>query len=151
MRRRVSMKGRLSHPAALGVAFACGFLAHALMPREPAHAQGNGKVFELRTYTAADGKLEPLHSRFREHTLKLFQKHGMTNLYYWKPTDAPLSGNTLVYVLAHSSREAAKKSWDAFRADPDWIRVKTESEAKGPLTAKVESLFLEIADYSPMK
>ena len=132
---------------------AVGFVAGALLgPRlGVVSAQSSTKVFELRTYTAADGKLEPLHSRFREHTLKLFEKHGMTNLYYWKPTDAPLSGNTLVYVLAHSSREAAEKSWDAFRADPDWIRVKTESEAKGPLAAKVESLFLEAADYSPSK
>jgi hypothetical protein len=137
--------------AAVALAFAAGFLAHALMPREPAHARENGRVFELRTYTAADGKLEPLHSRFRNHTLRLFEKHGMTNLYYWKPMDAPASGNTLVYVLSHSSRESAQKSWDAFRADPDWIRIKTESEVNGPLTARVESVFLEAADYSPVK
>lgn len=145
------MKGRLSGLAALTFAFAGGFLTHAVMLREPAHAQGNGRVFELRTYIAADGKLGALHSRFRDHTLRLFEKHGMTNLYYWKPADTPPSQNTLVYVLSHSSREAAQKSWDAFRADPDWIQVKAASEVNGPLTAKVESVFLEAADYSPMK
>ncbi len=145
------MYERLRGLVALTLVFAGGFLTHALMPREEAHAQGAARVFELRTYTAADRKLEALHSRFRDHTLKLFEKHGMTNLYYWKPTDAPLSGNTLVYVISHSSREAAKKSWDAFRDDPEWVKVKTESEVNGPLTAKVESVFLEAVDYSPMK
>lgn len=145
------MNGRLFGLAAAILAFAGGFLTHAVMPREEVRAQGNKRVFELRTYTAAEGKLEALHSRFREHTLKLFEKHGMTNLYYWKPADAPLSGSTLVYVISHSSREAAKKSWDAFRADPEWVKVKTESEVNGPLTAKVESVFLEAVDYSPMK
>ena len=145
------MNGRFWGLAALTFAFAGGFLTHAVMPREEAHALGNRRVFELRTYTAADGKLEALHSRFRDHTLKLFEKHGMTNLYYWKPTDAPLSGSTLVYVISYSSREAASKSWDAFRTDPEWVKVKTESEVNGPLTAKVDSLFLEAVDYSPMK
>jgi hypothetical protein len=145
------MNGRLSGLTALALAFAGGFLAHAVMPREEALAQGNQRVFELRTYTAAEGKLAALHSRFRDHTLKLFEKHGMANLYYWKPTDAPLSGSTLVYVISHSSREAAKRSWDEFRADSEWVKVKTESEVNGPLTAKVESVFLEAVDYSPMK
>jgi len=113
-------------------------------------AQSN-RVFELRTYTAEEGKLEALHARFRNHTLKLFEKHGMTNIGYWKPSDEPLSKSTLIYVLAHSSREAAKKSWDAFRSDPAWKKVQAESEANGKLVKKVDFVFMDPADYSPLK
>src|SRR5262245_25673582 len=81
------------------------------------HAQTKGRVFELRTYTAPDGKLGDLHKRFREHTLKIFEKHGMTNVGYWMPEDAPLSQNTMIYLLAHPSREAAMKSWSEFAND----------------------------------
>jgi len=109
------------------------------------------RVYELRTYTAAPGKLEALHARFRNHTLKLFEKHGMKNIAYWAPSDDPLKSNTLIYVVAHESREAAKKSWDAFRVDPDWIKARDASEVNGKLTAKVESVYMEATDYSPMK
>jgi hypothetical protein len=111
----------------------------------------NAEVYELRTYIAAEGKLEALHARFRNHTLKLFQKHGMTNVAYWRPTDDPLKKDTLIYVIKHASREAAAKSWDAFRKDPTWLKVKAESETGGQLAAKVTSVFLEATDYSPMK
>ncbi len=111
----------------------------------------SSRVFELRTYTAEDGKLDALHARFRNHTLKLFEKHGMKNIGYWKPADEPLSKNTLIYVLAHSSREAAKKSWDGFRNDPAWKKVQAESEANGKLVKKVESVYMEPTDYSPLK
>src|SRR5712692_7704145 len=113
-------------------------------------AQSN-RVFELRTYTAEEGKLDALHARFRNHTLKLFEKHGMTNIGYWKPSDEPLSKNTLIYVLAHESREAAKKSWDGFRSDPAWKKVQAESEANGKLVKKVDFVFMEPTDYSPLK
>lgn len=109
------------------------------------------RVYELRTYTAAEGKLEALHARFRNHTLKIFAKHGMKNVAYWAPTDEPLKSNTLIYVVAHESREAAKKSWDAFRQDPEWIKARDASEVNGKLTAKVESVFMDATDYSPMK
>lgn len=108
-------------------------------------------MFEMRTYTTHEGKLEALHSRFRNHTTKLFKKHGMTNVGYWVPDDAPLAQNTLVYILAHPSREAAKKSWDGFRNDPEWVKVKTESEAGGKIVSKVESVFMSATDYSSMK
>jgi NIPSNAP protein len=114
-------------------------------------AQGNARVFELRTYTAPEGKLPELHKRFRDHTMRIFQKHGMTNIVYLSPQDAPLSQNTLVYLIAHSSREAAKQSWDAFRNDPEWKKVSAESQVNGPIVAKVESMFLDPTDYSPMK
>ena len=114
-------------------------------------AEGNDRVFELRTYTANDGKLEALHARFRNHTTELFKKHGMTNIGYWSPKDAPLSQNTLVYVLAYPSREAASKSWDSFRNDAEWKKVKQESEASGELVKKVDSVYMDPTDYSPMK
>jgi len=114
-------------------------------------AAGKGRVFELRTYTANEGKLDALNARFRGHTVKIFEKHGMQNIGYWTPMDAPQSQNTLIYVIAHKDREAAKKSWDAFRNDPDWKKVQSESEAAGKIVAKVESVYMEPTDYSPMK
>ncbi len=130
----------------VGFAFGSAFGA----PRV-AQAQTEGRVFELRTYTAPDGKLGELHARFRNHTLRIFEKHGMTNVAYFAPQDAPLKGNTLVYLLAHKSREAAKASWAAFSANPEWKKVAAESQANGPLTTKIESVFLDPTDYSPMK
>ncbi len=109
------------------------------------------RVFELRTYTANEGKLQELHARFRNHTLKIFERHGMQNIGYWQPADEPLSKDTLIYLLAHPSREAAKKAWDSFRNDPEWKKVQAESEANGRLVKKVESVFLNAADYSPLK
>ncbi len=114
-------------------------------------AASKDHVFELRTYTANEGKLEALHARFRNHTAKLFEKHGMTNVGYWSPKDAPLSQNSLVYVLAYPSREAASKSWEEFRNDPDWKKVKQESEANGELVKKVDSVYMDPTDYSPLK
>lgn len=114
-------------------------------------AQTKNRVFEIRTYTANEGKLEALHARFRNHTLKLFEKHGMTNIGYWSPTDEPLAKDTLIYVLAYPSREAAKKAWDGFRNDPQWKKVQTESEVNGRLVKKVDSVFMDPTDYSPMK
>jgi hypothetical protein len=108
-------------------------------------------VFEVRTYTAEPGKLEALHARFRDHTLQIFNKHGMTSVGYFAPSDEPLSKNTLIYILEFPSREAAKKSWDEFRNDPEWQKVQKESEANGKLVTKVDSVFTEPTDYSPMK
>ena len=113
-------------------------------------AANNTRVFELRTYTAAPGKLDELHRRFREHTLEFFEQHGMENIGYWTPQAAPASTNTIVYLLAHESKAAAEKSWAAFSADPEWQKVKRDSEADGPLVTKVESVFLNPTDYSSM-
>ena len=120
-------------------------------PATLANTAAEGRVFELRTYTTHEGKLDALHARFRNHTTKLFEKHGMTNVGYWTPRDAPLAQNTLIYVLAHSSREAAEKSWAAFRNDPEWQKARTESEANGKIVSKVESVFLNATDYSRIK
>jgi len=133
-------------------AFAAGFaLRGAFAPQVTLHAAAADRVFELRTYTTPPGKLEALKTRFRDHTLKLFEKHGMTNVGYWVPQDKPLADTTLIYVLAHSSREAAAKSWAAFRTDPDWVKAKAESEKDGSLTTKVESVFMNPADFSTIK
>jgi|SRR5688572_30894340 len=113
-------------------------------------AQQTGtRVFELRTYTAPDAeKFAMLNARFREHTTRLFEKHGMTNIGYWTAVDAP---NTLIYVVAHQNMEAAKKSWAAFRTDPDWQKVSADSKAKGLTGITVESKYLTPTDYSTLK
>jgi hypothetical protein len=110
-----------------------------------------GRVFEIRTYTTPEGRLGDLQRRFREHTLKLFERHGMVNIAYWTPQDPKLANNTLIYVLAHESRAAAAASWAAFAKDPEWQRVKAASEASGPIVVKVESVFMQATDFSPMK
>jgi hypothetical protein len=127
-----------------------GFAAGTLFGARTAAAQAP-RVFELRTYTAAEGRLGDLHARFRDHTLRMFERHGMSNVVYLKPLDAPLSDNTLVYLLAYPSREAAKASWAAFAADPEWKKVAAESQVNGRMLTKVDSVYLEPADYSPMK
>ena len=107
------------------------------------------RVYELRTYTALPGRLDALNARFRDHTLKLFEKHGMRNEMYCIPTDSALRENTLIYVVSHESEEAAKKSWAAFRADPEWIKARDASEKDGKIVEKVVSLFMTATDYSP--
>jgi NIPSNAP protein len=112
---------------------------------------GADQVFELRTYTAAEGKYEALLARFRDHTMRIFEKHGMVNIGYWTPQDEPLAGNTLVYMIAHPSREAAGENWRAFGSDPEWQRVAEESQRDGRLITGLESVFLDPTDFSPMR
>jgi hypothetical protein len=105
-------------------------------------------VFEMRTYFAAPGKLDDLSARFRNNTTRIFSKHGMTNVGYWIPIDNP--DNKLVYMLSYPSREAREASWKAFSADPEWSAVAKASEANGKLVTKVESVFMQNTDYSPV-
>jgi hypothetical protein len=119
--------------------------------RSPSIAKDT-RLFEMRTYYAAPGKLEELHARFRNHTNRLFVKHGMTLVGYWVPV--PKEGETdnrLVYILAFPSREARDKSFAAFGADPEWQAARKASEENGKLVDKVESVFLNATDYSPIK
>jgi hypothetical protein len=112
------------------------------------------RLFELRTYKAAEGKLDALLARFRNHTVKLFAKHGMTQLGYWVPTEKKDgAGETLIYILAHKDQKACEESFKNFRADPAWTKAKTDSEVNGPLTAKdgVQSVLMAPTDYSPAK
>ncbi len=109
-----------------------------------------GAVFELRVYHASEGKMDALLARFRDHTTKLFARHGITSVAYWTPVDdGPLQGKTLYYVLKYPSREEARVRWKAFQDDPEWVKVRAASEANGKLTEKTESTFLELTDFSP--
>lgn len=121
----------------------------------PSRVQGEGMeqshVFEMRTYIAQPGKLKELHARFRNHTLKLFEKHGMKNVVYLNPSDPKKAEDTLVYLISHASREAADESWKNFRADPEWIAARTKSEENGGLVKEVISEFFTPTDYSPLK
>jgi hypothetical protein len=106
------------------------------------------RIFELRTYYTVEGKLNDLLVRFRDHTTRLFEKHGMQNIGYWVPKDRP---NVLIYIVAHKDEAAAKASWAAFRQDPDWVKARTASEASGKIVDKVESVFMSATDFSKMK
>ena len=148
------MLRKLAVSVLLVAVFAAGFVAGNTGSFEmwsQANAQKPGRVFELRTYTVSGGKLEEVKNRFRDHTMRYFENHGMTNIGYWTPMDAPGSQTTLVYLLAHSSREAATKSWDAFRKDPGWIKVRDATNANGNIVAKTESVFLDATAFSPLK
>lgn len=122
-------------------------------PDWPASAPAGSRVFELRTYVCNDGKLDALDARFRNHTLKLFEKHGMTNLPYFHPTDANKgAGKTLIYFLAHKSVDAAKASFNSFRQDPEWVKVRDASETNGKiLVQSPASVFLTPVDFSQLK
>lgn len=111
----------------------------------------NQKVFELRTYTATPGNLDKLHARFRDHTTRIFNKHGMEVVGYWSPTSEEESMDTMVYMLEHASRDAARNSWSAFIQDPEWSEVAAASNADGEILAGIESKYLIATDYSPMQ
>jgi len=133
----------------VGTCFAFAAVLRAVEDKSAGEAKG--RVFEMRIYTAAPGKLDDLNARFRNHTNRLFEKHGMTVVGYWTPTDGEKASNTLIYILAFPSREAAQKSWKAFQDDPEWKKARDESEQNGKLVAKVESVFMKPTDYSPVK
>jgi hypothetical protein len=133
----------LTLAAASLAAFAAG--------RAKAEKKAANRVFELRTYYAHPGKMDALNARFRDHTCKLFEKHGMTIVGFWNPSDPKQAESKLVYLLAFPSREAADQSWKAFRDDPEWKSVRAASEKEGPLVARLESLYLNPTDYSPLK
>lgn len=116
-----------------------------------AYQPAPAKVYEMRTYTSTEGKFEAVNARFRDHTVRLFAKHGMKSVGYWVPSEGPTAGNTLIYILEHESRDAAKASWAAFGADPEWQKVRAESEAQGRIVAKVDRVFLTATDYSAIK
>ncbi len=117
--------------------------------REAGEEAGADTVYELRIYHVAAGKLDELLARFRDHTITIFKRHGMESIAYWTPTDEPLKGKTLFYILKHPSREAAIANWAAFRDDPEWKQVSAASEVNGKLVEKVESTFLKPTEFSP--
>ncbi len=109
------------------------------------------RFFEMRIYTTHPGKLEALHERFRNHTNRLFEKHGMDLVGYWTPVDGEEKENTLVYLLAYPDRASRDKSWKAFQDDPEWQKARDESHKDGIIVKKVESKFLTPTDYSAIK
>jgi hypothetical protein len=119
--------------------------------QQAAPAPAAGRVFEIRTYTASAGKLEALKTRFRDHTIRIFERHNMKSVAYWQALEGPNATTTLTYILVHDSREAAAKNWAAFNADPEWVKVRTASNVDGNIVAKVESYFAAPSDFSPIK
>ena len=109
------------------------------------------RFFEMRTYYANPGKMPALNARFKDHTTKMFEKHGMTNIGCWSPQTGENAENTLVYILAYPSKEARDKSWKAFGEDPDWKKAKADSEKDGVLVSKVVSVFMTPTDYSAIR
>jgi hypothetical protein len=155
----VSSNPHLSQPMISRFALLAVLLAACTVSRDPERPPASAarpsptadRIFEIRTYTAPEGKLDALHARFRDHTTRLFERHGMTNIGYWVPTDSVLSKNTIIYILAYPSRDAARASWASFGRDPEWQRVRAESEANGRIVERVQSVFVTPTDYSPIK
>ena len=114
-------------------------------------ALAQNRVYELRTYTCNEGKLEALKTRFRDHTIEIFKRHGMESVGYWIPQDPDKSKTTLIYIISHASREQAAQNWKDFGADPEWQKVNTESNANGRIVAKIESVFMDPTDFSKLK
>jgi NIPSNAP len=127
--------------------------AMMLMTASGLDAQSGGVksdvVYELRVYHANEGKLDALLARFRDHTMTIFNRHGMKSVAYWTPADEPLKGRTLIYILEHPSREAATANWKSFHDDPEWVKVSTASEVNGKLVEKVDSTYMTRTDFSP--
>jgi hypothetical protein len=138
MKRRTMLKG-----------MSAGAMAAALAGVKAVAQTSASTVFELRVYHAYEGKLDDLLARFRDHTIAIFKRHGIESVAYWTPTDEPLKGKTLFYILRHPSREAATANWAAFHDDPEWKRVSAASEANGKLVVNTESTFLKLTDFSP--
>ncbi len=129
------------------ISLLCGILL-CIAFSSKAQTNPDNRLFEMRTYYCEAGRLDALLARFRNHTTKLFEKHGMTNIGYWVPTDVP---DKLVYIMAYPNKEAREKSWKDFMTDPEWNKVRTESEVSGKIVAKVESVFMNPTDFSKIK
>jgi len=127
------------------------FTAGSLLTRQlSVHAQ-DSRVFELRVYHTFPGRLPALQARFRDHTVTIFNRHHITSIGYWVPQDSPQKESTLIYIVAHPSREAAKKNWAEFVADPEWQQVAKASEADGKIVEKIDSTYMDPTDFSQIK
>lgn len=139
----------------LGFAVVLGcFFAAFSKPEAPALAvkpSNPGKLYEMRIYIAHPGKLEALHARFRDHTCRLFKKHGIEVVAFWTPCDDETAQDMLIYIVAFPDAEAQKKAWAAFRADPEWQKAKADSEREGPLVKEIKTQNLKATDYSPLR
>ncbi len=149
--KRVLLIGAMAALFGTGYSFGRMDLVVAADASPMSDFQTADRVFELRTYTAPEGKLDDLLTRFRDHTMRIFGGHGMTNVGYWLPQDTTLRENTLVYLLAHPSRAAADQAWRDFQADPEWQRVSEESQRDGRIVTSVVRMYLDPTDFSPMR
>jgi hypothetical protein len=130
---------------------ALSFVAGSLLTRQfTVHAQ-DSRVFELRVYHTYPGRLPALQARFRDHTITIFNKHHITSIGYWVPQDSPQKESTLIYIISHPSRDAAKKNWAEFVADPEWQQVSKASEADGKIVEKIDSTYMDATDFSQIK
>ena len=130
------------------------FIAGALITLVGAILAGSGAsqhVYELRMYHVNEGKMEALISRFGDHTDAIFKRHNMKSIGYWVPEDAPHSQNLFIYILEHPSREEATKNWAAFQDDPEWKKVKADSETNGPLANHIDSYFMDPTSFSALR
>ena len=127
-----------------GVAVTAGFTSLA-------RSKASQHVYELRLYRVSEGKMDALIARFGDHTDAIFKRHNMKSIGYWRPEDAPYSQNLFVYILEHPSREEAGKNWAAFQADPEWKKVKADSETNGALANHIDSYFMDPTSLSALK
>lgn len=140
------MRMRMVYVAAVAAAFVAGALARGA--DSVAQAQTAARVYEMRTYVVPEDKIEALHTRFRDHTLRMFQKHGIANVAYFRPQDPAKAKTTIIYLLSHPSRQAADQNWAAFGKDPEWQKIAADS---GVGRVQITREFLDPTDYSPMK
>lgn len=139
------------HKLLKSIKFTClAIVAGVMVQVGPSVLAQENMVYEMRTYTVAPGRLPALLKRFSEGEVDLFIKHGMKSIGYWIPDSDELGDNTLVYMLAHESREAAAASWKAFGSDPLWPPMRAASVADGPIVTNVENMFLNPTDFSPL-
>jgi hypothetical protein len=142
---------RFRAAALAATCFVAGSLVTAVLMHTTTVKAQSSRVFELRIYHTFPGRLPALQARFRDHTIKIFNKHHITSIAYWTPEDTPQKDSTLIYIVAHESRDAAKKNWAEFGADPEWQQVSKASEVDGKIVEKVDSTFMDVTDYSPLK
>ena len=146
-----AMSARLLKPSCL-LAVLCGAALMLAIVKLPASGpQLPHHVYELRLYHVKEGKMDALKARFGDHTDAIFKRHNMKSIGYWSPEDAPDSQNLFVYILEHPSRQEAEKNWAAFQADPEWQKVKKESEANGPLVDHIDHYFMDPTSFSALK
>jgi hypothetical protein len=150
------LKNRASSVSLLKPSYIFSFLCGAavmlgLSTLRRSNAQPSNHIYELRLYHVNEGKLEALKARFRDQTDALFRRHNMKSIGYWWPEDAPDSQNMLIYILEHPSRQEAEKNWAAFQADPEWQKVKAESEANGKLVDHIDHYFMDPTSFSALR
>jgi len=149
-----TMKIAATKMSAFNISMVLSFIGGVAVTLGISHFGGSNPpkhVYELRLYQVNDGKMDALIARFGEHTDSIFRRHNMKSIGYWRPEDAPYSQNLFIYILEHPSREEARKNWAAFQSDPEWQKVKADSETSGPLANHIDSYFMDPTTFSALK